>query len=208
MFRRVAMVTVPRNITTYPASSFPASFPYSDDQLQPYDSSSDLAFYAQPRFVNHIDDHAIEALAAYYEENLPREQGGMAPRILDLCSSWVSHIPPRSDGSSLRVTGVGMNSAELRGNPILERWLVHDLNTEPNLRSHIALAQHGKAKQPPTTLGSSDQFDAVICNVSIDYLIRPLDVMEGLAGMMIPGAFAHMAISNRCFPTKVRGSHT
>ena len=52
------------------------------------DPSADPLFYAAPRLVNHIDDATIAALTDYYREVLPR--GGA---ILDLMSSWVSHLP-------------------------------------------------------------------------------------------------------------------
>ena len=55
------------------------------------DPSPDPAFYAQPRLVTHIDDGAIAAVTELYRQVLPA--GG---RILDLMSSWVSHLPPET----------------------------------------------------------------------------------------------------------------
>ena len=132
--------------------------------------------------MNHIDDHAIEALSVYYEQNLPRHSGDIGPRILDLCSSWVSHIPPQIDGGIVQVTGIGMNEGELGENPILERWLVHDLNANPHFQRNLTSARPGKASSPFAQSKPSDRFDAVICNVSIDYLTRPLEVLEEVAG--------------------------
>ena len=36
------------------------------------DETPDALFYAEPRFVAHIDDGAIEAVTALYRERLPR----------------------------------------------------------------------------------------------------------------------------------------
>jgi hypothetical protein len=59
------------------------------------DSSLNTLFYRAPRFVTHIDEGAIAAVTAAYCEHLP--DGGT---ILDLMSSWVSHLPPKD-----RLTG-------------------------------------------------------------------------------------------------------
>ena len=54
------------------------------------DETSDEAFYAQPRFVTHIDDGAIVAVTQRYGEFFLA--GGT---ILDLISSWVATCRPR-----------------------------------------------------------------------------------------------------------------
>jgi hypothetical protein len=52
------------------------------------DPSPDAEFYSFPRFVTHIDDGAIAVVTQVYRERLP--PGG---KVLDLMSSWVSHLP-------------------------------------------------------------------------------------------------------------------
>ncbi|GMH46628.1 hypothetical protein TrRE_jg10938 [Triparma retinervis] len=52
------------------------------------DEHKDVEFYTVPRFVYHIDEGASSALTNYYKEAIP---GGS--RVLDICSSWVSHYP-------------------------------------------------------------------------------------------------------------------
>ncbi len=91
-----------------------------------YDESDDADFYRVPRMVTHIDDAAIAAIRQFYGEVLPR---GAA--ILDLMSSWVSHLP--DDGRYATVTGLGMNAEELAANAQLSHWVVHDLNADPVL---------------------------------------------------------------------------
>lgn len=148
------------------------------DAFRRLDEAADAEFYAAPRFVTHIDDGAIAAVTGLYREYfLP---GGA---VLDLMSSWVSHLPPAV--SYRRVVGLGMNAEELGANPRLDAWVVHDLNADPRL---------------PFAAG---EFDAAGCCVSIDYLVRPVEVLRDLARVLRPGAPLVITFSNRRFPTKV-----
>ena len=84
------------------------------------------AVYEPPRLVFHIDDSAIAALTGLYRKVLPA--GG---RLLDLMSSWVSHLPPEVQYAE--VIGHGMNAAELAANPRLSSWFVQNLNRDTQL---------------------------------------------------------------------------
>jgi SAM-dependent methyltransferase len=142
------------------------------------DEQSDDAFYAPPRLVTHIDDGAIAAVGTLYAEL------GLVGDVLDLCSSWVSHF--RTAPANL-VT-LGMNEAELSRNPQAAEWLVHDLNADPTLPFPDAA------------------FDAATCCVSVDYLVRPLEIFDEAARVLRPGGLFVCTFSNRCFPTKaIRG---
>jgi hypothetical protein len=141
------------------------------------DGGDDLDFYATPRLVTHIDERAIAALTGFYRDTLPA--GGV---ILDLMSSWVSHLP--ADAAYAEVIGHGMNAQELAANPRLDRWFVQDLNKDPVL---------------PLADASLD--GAMIC-VAIQYLQRPAAVLAELARALKPGAPLVISFSNRCFPTK------
>jgi hypothetical protein len=90
------------------------------------DPSPDAEFYSFPRFVTHIDDGAIAVVTQAYRERLPA--GG---KVLDLMSSWVSHLPDEVAYAS--VVGHGMNQEELAANPRLSQWFVQDLNIDPIL---------------------------------------------------------------------------
>jgi hypothetical protein len=90
------------------------------------DASPDAEFYSFPRFVTHIDDAAIAVVTRLYRERLPANGA-----VLDLMSSWVSHLP--DDVAYGAVVGHGMNEEELAANPRLSRWFVQDLNVEPAL---------------------------------------------------------------------------
>src|SRR5580765_3012224 len=85
------------------------------------DGDADERFYEEPRLVFHIDDHAVAALTDFYRAVLPA--GGV---LLDLMSSWVSHLPPETQYAE--VIGLGMNQVELGANPRLGRRLVQNLN--------------------------------------------------------------------------------
>jgi SAM-dependent methyltransferase len=141
------------------------------------DESPDGAFYAAPRFVTHIDDRAVAAVTALYREYLPA--GGA---VLDLMSSWVSHLP--REVAYRRVAGLGMNAEELAANPRLTEWCVQDLNADPRLA-------YGDA-----------EFDGAGCCVSVQYLTRPDAVFREVARVLRPGAPFVVTFSNRCFPTK------
>ena len=141
------------------------------------DSGPDDRFYESPRFVAHIDDLAIAAVTDLYRTYLP--PGGI---ILDLMSSWISHLPPEVGYGA--VAGLGMNAAELAENPRLETYVVHDLNALPDIPFADAT------------------FDAATICVSVQYLTQPIAVMRELARVMRPGAPLVITFSNRCFPTK------
>ena len=141
------------------------------------DGSNDLAFYAPPRLVTHIDEVAVEALTGFYRGLLPDDG-----RILDLMSSWVSHLP--ADRRYREVVGHGMNAEELAANPRLDRWFVADLNAYPVLPLEDAA------------------FDAALCCVGVQYLQRPFDVFAEVRRVLAPGAPFVVSYANRCFPTK------
>jgi SAM-dependent methyltransferase len=148
-----------------------------DAAFDKVDPSPDALFYEQPRFVTHIDDGAIAAVTQVYRQMLP--PGGA---LLDLMSSWVSHLP--EDVTYASVTGHGMNAEELAANRRLSEWFVQDLNTDPAL---------------PLSDGS---IDGVCLCVSVQYLQRPVDVFRDVARVLRPGARFIVSFSNRCFPTK------
>jgi SAM-dependent methyltransferase len=141
------------------------------------DTSSDTQFYAQARLVNHIDDRAIAGLTGLYREVLPA--GG---RVLDLMSSWVSHLPP--EVRYAEVVGHGMNMRELQANPRLDRRFVQNLNENQVL---------------PLEDASMDA--ACIC-VGVQYLQHPVEVLREVARVLLPGGPVVISYSNRCFPTK------
>jgi SAM-dependent methyltransferase len=145
--------------------------------LSRIDDSPDPLFYAQPRFVHHIDHATIEALTSLYRERLPA-----GAELLDLMSSWVSHLPPEARYS--RVAGLGMNHAELTANSQLTDRVVHDLNANPVLPYETS------------------SFDAVLLAVSVQYLIRPIEIFREIGRVLRASGEALVAVSHRSFPSK------
>ncbi|KAK8040992.1 hypothetical protein PG994_013999 [Apiospora phragmitis] len=181
-----------------------ASWPYSEADFARQDPSPDTSFYDTPRFVTHIDDEAIASLRSYYDAVLPRKA-----RILDLCSSWVSHYPPDIEKAAaglegkgvVEVTGMGMNREELAANPVLNCGrIVVDLNEQPDV-AH-ALLNNDTTQEASAGTTEVKKFDASTLVVSIDYLTSPVEVMRSLRDVMKDGGIVHLTISNRCFPTK------
>jgi hypothetical protein len=159
------------------------------------DSSPDTSFYSSPRFVTHIDDAAISSLSTYYATVLPT-----TGRILDFCSSWISHYPSpisrAAQSGDLKITLMGLNSAELEANTLLTNSrLLNDLNANPDVAT---------ALRENKTIGASDSelLDASTCVVSIDYLTDPVSVLRSVREATKQSGTIHLTISNRCFPTK------
>ena len=81
-----------------------------DSQRFKLDSSDDAIFYSEPRFVHHLDAGFRARLTALYRERIPP-----CAQVLDLMSSWVSHLP--EDVSYDKVIGHGLNACLLYTSP-------------------------------------------------------------------------------------------
>ena len=80
----------------------------------------DSLFYSSPRYSYHLDQSFRERLTKLYSEVIETDS-----IILDLMSSWVSHLP---DYSFSKVIGHGLNIQELERNPRLNQYWIQDLN--------------------------------------------------------------------------------
>jgi hypothetical protein len=117
------------------------------------DVSPDSVFYADPRFVEHVDEQAVRAMTNYISREAIPE--GENVSVLDLCSSWTSHIDlTQTSSKPKRISGLGMNSKELERNPVLDDWVVRDLNDNPTLPY------------------DDHSFDVILCQLSVDYLTK------------------------------------
>jgi hypothetical protein len=147
------------------------------DAFRRFDETPDALFYVQPRFVTHIDDAAVAAVTQLYREFF-------APHgaILDLMSSWVSHLPP--EVVYRRVVGIGLNRQELAANPRLDEFQVQDLNQV----SDLAYA--------------TGEFEGAAICVSLQYLTQPVAVLREVGRVLAENAPLVVTFSNRCFPTK------
>ena len=141
------------------------------------DPTKDSDFYAFPRFVTHVDEGFIDRLTALYREILSPNT-----RILDLMSSWVSHLPEEMEFE--HIEGHGMNGEELAKNPRLDSYFIQDLNAQPKL-----------------PLGDSS-FDAVLITVSVQYLQYPEAIFAELYRILKPNGLVVVSFSNRMFYQK------
>jgi SAM-dependent methyltransferase len=153
------------------ADTFPPEF------FRRIDETDDELFYSQPRLVVHIDDGAIKKVGQTFVRILP--QGGA---ILDLMSSWRSHVPDQVRPA--RLVGLGMNRPEMEDNPALTEIVMHNLNQNPVLPF------------------ADCEFDGAVVTVSIQYMTRPVEIFRGVAKVLKPGAPFIVSFSNRMFPTK------
>ncbi|MEM8828264.1 MAG: methyltransferase domain-containing protein [Cyanobacteria bacterium P01_G01_bin.19] len=147
------------------------------EQRTKLDNTNDLNFYDYPRFVTHVDDSFIDRLTELYRDRIPPNS-----RVLDLMSSWVSHLP--QDVKYDRVVGHGMNEEELAKNPQLDHYFVQNLNHQPKLPLECA------------------DFDAVLITVSIQYLQYPEAVLSEIYRVLKPDGIVIISFSNRMFYQK------
>ncbi|MDR9437046.1 MAG: methyltransferase domain-containing protein [Thiohalophilus sp.] len=150
---------------------------FTEEAFRRIDEAEDSEFYTSPRLVQHLDATCRGHIQDLYARFL---QPGM--RVLDLMSSWVSHLPAQPD--DLVVHGLGMNAGEMQANARLHDYSVQDLNRDSRLPLDEA------------------SFDAVICTASIEYLTSPRSVIGEVARVLKPGAPLVITFSDRWFPTK------
>mmetsp|Transcript_18730 Transcript_18730/g.21478 ORF Transcript_18730/g.21478 Transcript_18730/m.21478 type:complete len:319 (-) Transcript_18730:72-1028(-) len=180
-------------ICTFDADDFAlptGDWPYTDADMGRLDTSDDSLFYEESRFVKHIDDRAIDALTNFYKNEFSSVAKGETTTshdlsILDLCSSWISHLPSGVIDGSGRIVGIGMNEKELAANKQLTEYYVQDLNKNPTLHQF-----------------EDNSFDAICNVVSVDYLTKPREVFQEIHRLLKPNGIALMSFSNRCFATK------
>ena len=149
----------------------------SDAERRKLDETDDALFYAEPRFVQHLDGGFRGRLTELYRERIPP-----CAVVLDLMSSWVSHLP--DDVSYEEVFGHGLNDAELRANPRLDRHWLQNLNTNQQL---------------PLPDGS---VDATLIVAGWQYLQQPEAIAAELLRISRPAGQVLVSFSNRMFFSK------
>ena len=143
------------------------------DQMR-HAASAEEAGFAQ------IDAIAVAAITELYREVMP--SGGA---ILDVMSSWVSHLPPETHYR--RVVGLGVDAGVLAENPFLDEWRVQDLNHDPHLNF------------------ANGEFDgAAICG-AVQHFRRPAEVIREIGRVLKQGAPLVVTFSNRCLCTPATG---
>jgi SAM-dependent methyltransferase len=151
--------------------------PLRPEQRAKLDDTDDTLFYSFPRLVTHVDEGFIEQLTNLYRERLKPNT-----RILDLMSSWVSHLPEEIEFA--HVEGHGMNEEELAKNPRLNHYFLQDLNANPKLPL------------------ADEDFDVVLIAVSVQYLQYPEAIFSEIHRVLKSEGIAIVSFSNRMFYQK------
>jgi len=173
---------------TLQVPSWPDKFPLTAEHLKRLDETDDAIFYQRPRVVHHVDAVAATALCNYYTRVLNPDSV-----VLDLMSSWTSHLAKvageaKADGYFARVSGIGMNAAELAANAAAtEAAVVIDLNG---------------GESAPRLPYADESFDFVTSAASVGYLTRPQAVFAEMHRVLRRGGVAIVSFSNRCFAEK------
>lgn len=158
---------------------WPEEPPFTDVDFSRADEIFDGSFYAVPRFVYHIDEPAVASLTQFYRKEIKPKSD-----ILDICSSWVSHYPLEFPKTMGRISATGMNGLELKANDQITDMKQRDLNDNTELPYE------------------DNSFDVVTCVVSIDYMVKPIEVLREVHRVLRPGGKVIVSQSNRCFPSK------
>ena len=153
------------------------SMQLASEQRTKLDDSDDALFYDYPRFVTHVDDRFIQQLTELYRQRLQSNT-----RILDLMSSWVSHLPAEMEFA--HVEGHGLNAEELAHNPRLNHYFVQNLNKQQSLPF------------------ADQSFDAVLNTVSVQYLQYPEAIFTEIHRVLKVDGVAIVSFSNRMFYQK------
>ncbi len=140
------------------------------------DNGPDALFYTRIRLVQHLDRRALETVNTLYRRLIPARA-----EVLDLMASFDSHLQGTSAG---RLHVLGMNAEELSANRAADNRVAQDLNDSPALPF-------------PT-----NSLDAIACTASIEYLVRPADVLAEARRVLRPGGVFAVTFSNRWFPSK------
>ncbi|PPD92705.1 hypothetical protein GOBAR_DD10357 [Gossypium barbadense] len=114
--------------------------------------------------------------------DLYRERLKPGSEILDLMSSWISHLP--NEVVYKRVVGHGLNAQELARNSRMDYFFVKDLNQDQKLEIE------------------DSSFDAVLCTVSVQYLQQPEKAFAEVFRVLRPGGVFIVSFSNRLFYEK------
>ena len=141
------------------------------------DNNDDKIFYHQPRFVHHLSFSFRARLTELYSNYLCNHH-----IILDLMSSWVSHLP--SNKKFKKVIGHGMNESELKSNNRLDSYWIQDLNK--NQRMPI----------------EDSTVDIGLIVAGWQYLQYPEKVSSELSRIIKRDSFLIISFTNRAFWTK------
>tara|TARA_Y100001968_G_scaffold31865_1_gene24524 strand:- start:28836 stop:29486 length:651 start_codon:yes stop_codon:yes gene_type:complete len=141
------------------------------------DNSDDFLFYQNPRYVHHLGSSFRRRLTRLYSKYLLENH-----IILDLMSSWVSHLP--HDVKYQKVIGHGLNESELIANKILDQFFIQDLNKKQNLPFE------------------DSSIDTCLIVAGWQYLQYPEKISTELSRIIKSNSLLIISFTNRAFWTK------
>ncbi len=146
----------------------------SEKERSKADNNNDTLFYSVPRFVNHLDMSFRNRLCKLYQDCIPESSV-----VLDLMSSWVSHLPKHKQYR--KVIGHGLNKQELEANARLDEFWIQDLNINQILPIE------------------DSSIDIVLIVAGWQYLQQPEIVAEELRRIIKTQGLLIISFSNRAF---------
>jgi len=146
----------------------------TDNQRRKEDNSDDSLFYAMPRFVHHLDINFRSRLTNLYKKRISEKS-----ILLDLMSSWVSHLPDKVKYK--RVIGHGLNRVELEKNIRLDSFWVQDLNVNHKFPL------------------DDSSIDVCLMAAAWQYLQYPEEIAAEIKRVVSPGGLLIVSFSNRAF---------
>ena len=141
------------------------------------DTTDDQIFYEKPRYVNHLSSSFRHRLTNLYSKYLSEHNV-----ILDLMSSWVSHLPIETKYK--KIIGHGMNQAELSYNKRLDSFWIQNLNNNQRMPLEDSC------------------IDVGLIVAGWQYLQYPELVSLELSRIIKPDSLLIISFSNRAFWTK------
>ena len=98
----------------------------NNHQRQKIDESNDENFYANPKFVYHLDANFRKYLSSVYKNEINDYS-----IVLDLMSSWDSYLPEKKIYK--KVIGHGLNKDELERNKALNSFWIQNFNVNQEI---------------------------------------------------------------------------
>jgi len=149
----------------------------NDYERSKEDTTDDSLFYAQPRFVHHLDEAFRSRLSSLYRQEISNDS-----IVVDLMSSWTSHLP--NGINYKRVIGHGLNQSELQRNSILNSFWVQNFNLNQKLPLE------------------SSSVDICLMVAAWQYLQYPEKIASEIKRIVRPDGKLIISFSNRAFWSK------
>ena len=143
-------------------------------QRQKIDESNDEKFYADPKFVYHLDANFRNYLSSIYKNEIKDYS-----TVLDLMSSWDSYLPKGKNYK--KVIGHGLNKDELNKNKILNSFWVQNFNSNQKIPL------------------DNNSIDYCLMVAAWQYLQFPENLTKEIARILSDGGKFLISFSNRAF---------